>query len=77
MLMIFPEEFIFQTAKITLNEAVKSTKEPKDAITFAIFFPRLNSRLNIQFEASRGTALTASLTTPSPKRFKKKSFWIY
>ena len=51
--MIFPEEFIFQMAKITLNEAVKSTKEPKDTITFAIFFPKLNFRLNIQFEASR------------------------
>ena len=36
ILMIFPEEFIFQTAKITLNEAVKSTKEPKDTITFDI-----------------------------------------
>ena len=52
--MIFPEEFIFQTVKITLNEAVKSTKETKDTITFAIFFPKLNFRLNIQFEASRG-----------------------
>ena len=53
ILTIFPEGFLFQTATITLNEAVKSNNEPKDTISFAIFLPKPNFSLSIQFKVSR------------------------